>query len=87
MADLWFRNRTLNSLVVDPTYWILHTSDQINYVLKFTVFIVIFVGQFVIVIVTITKCPTKKQPLMHREQTAETVKETQRGSVHHRAKM
>ena len=30
MADLWFRNLTLNSLVVDPTYWTLHLLQVIK---------------------------------------------------------
>ena len=42
MADLWFRNLTLNLLVVDPTLYMyilditFVTSDQVDYVLRFT---------------------------------------------------
>ena len=30
MADLWFQNLTLNSLVVDPTYCTLHLLQMIK---------------------------------------------------------
>lgn len=38
MADLWLQNLTVNTLVLDPIYYIAFvTSDQVIYVLRFII--------------------------------------------------